>query len=418
MRKHSRGSSPEAPLGLPFSLSRPVFLIKRTPNASSPSTAQTEILVEWIPDPEQRYAVLAESQLLTEIDFSAELAEDGQLASLNSASREQVTPTITALGQLVAQAAGVAAQAAAFAVEDQLARIAGRINEPSHLDSATKRPMSWVEATKDYKVVSDREQKAWARPETLLTDAFPKSSAFANAFFPRTDAERAWLVTARQRAVEATKDECTPAFETCSDACKTKDEPARTECTSACVTDRKRYEAHSDSALDARLLDTVLKMPQREVRNRHAACLEAGISFLKLSALSSVAVQKPKWCAPAEGETVATLEREWDKTVDVGGEAARVEMLKKYLKREPAPTRGGKGPPFADQDLARQQLAELATAIANKRAALRGKVEEETLRPLALWRDEKTSAEEITGDPKVGLERPPYVIVVEKGWNE
>ena len=85
-------------------LPRPVFKLKVTPDATDTSQANYQLTVEYVPDPEQTYSLRLSPTALTETSFAFQYSESlpGVLSSIGGGVKEQVTPTITAIGDFAA----------------------------------------------------------------------------------------------------------------------------------------------------------------------------------------------------------------------------------------------------------------------------------------------------------------------------
>ena len=92
--------------GVPFHLTKPVFMLKETPLAGGKSKYALDL--QWVGDLENQYTLNVSPALLTSIDFAMGLGAHGELKTTSSASREEITPMIKAIGEFVATGIGAA----------------------------------------------------------------------------------------------------------------------------------------------------------------------------------------------------------------------------------------------------------------------------------------------------------------------
>jgi hypothetical protein len=357
--------------GIPFTLTKPEYLVTKGPKEGAPHVAVYTVSVNWVPDPDMRFAVKADAQGLAEIDFSMTLGTEGQLTAANSASRDQLVPTITSVGQFVTEAVKLTALSAAD-TSSQLSRIISRVDDND----------SQIRDGSSYRAATQAEKDAWLKLSAEWR-SFSKSSQFAASAYPRNEMDRMWIATAHQRAADANS---------------------------------------APGKLDAALLKPLLNLPRRELRNRHASCLEITLSALRLSSIDQIGSVAPKRCAPpplAAGQTVQDqirlVQAQWNKVVGVESEAARLAVLAEYLASIPAADRGGDQPAFADYVLARAQLDQVIGDIAKKRGALRGKIKPKTSDALVIHSAQKSTPATVAANAQVVADKPAYVVVIEKG---
>ncbi len=105
----------DAPEGVPLTLTKPVFVITETrATLEKPNTSYT-LAVDYVPDADQRFTVALSPATLAEADLKLLLGDLGQLTELNSATRDQVVPTLKAVGSFLTKAVGAVATAAGTA---------------------------------------------------------------------------------------------------------------------------------------------------------------------------------------------------------------------------------------------------------------------------------------------------------------
>ena len=95
--------------GIPFMLPRPVFNLAITPDATEASKANFQLTLEYVPDPKQTYSLRLAPTVLTETSFMFNYSESlpGVLSSIGGGMKEQVTPTIKAIGDFTASVIGL-----------------------------------------------------------------------------------------------------------------------------------------------------------------------------------------------------------------------------------------------------------------------------------------------------------------------
>lgn len=86
--------------GIPFNLVRPQYNLSvvANPNEDAEQKILYKLNVSYVPDPTQQYTLTLDSGLFTESDFSLEIGPLGQITSSKSAIRDQIVPTVKALG--------------------------------------------------------------------------------------------------------------------------------------------------------------------------------------------------------------------------------------------------------------------------------------------------------------------------------
>lgn len=93
---------PAANGGVPITLSRPEFVVKKI-EGSDPE--QYQISVSYVPDPDQRYAIRLSPALLSSIDLSLAFNETGGLTTSTATIKDQIAPATLALFKVAASAA-------------------------------------------------------------------------------------------------------------------------------------------------------------------------------------------------------------------------------------------------------------------------------------------------------------------------
>lgn len=105
--------SADAGAGIPFQLTRPVFRL--TEKLATPQTGMTTYVLSlgYEADPHQRYSLLIDTGRFSESDLTVKLGSIGNLTQMNSSARDQLVPTLVAIGEFAASAVTLAATASA-----------------------------------------------------------------------------------------------------------------------------------------------------------------------------------------------------------------------------------------------------------------------------------------------------------------
>jgi hypothetical protein len=112
--------------GIPFTLPMAEYKLLRD---GTGTPARYKVAVSYVPDPAHRYTIRLSPALLANVDFGAELGEQGELGAASAKTVEQITPTLKAVGGLVvsvlaAAAPRVAVPAAAMAIDERKGSLA------------------------------------------------------------------------------------------------------------------------------------------------------------------------------------------------------------------------------------------------------------------------------------------------------
>jgi hypothetical protein len=101
-----------APTGIPFALTRPEYTLARTPPAEGQKLPTYTLGVTYEPDPSHKYTLKINPGIFADPNFTVKLAAGGTLQATTVTFTEQITPTITTLGQFTASIIGALAVAA------------------------------------------------------------------------------------------------------------------------------------------------------------------------------------------------------------------------------------------------------------------------------------------------------------------
>jgi hypothetical protein len=179
------GLSSGQTVGVPFTLTKPEFTIKKI-EGSDPERYQ--ITAAYVPDPSQRFALRLDPTWLSKIDFNMVLGPGGGLTSTSADVKDQIIPFATSMVKLAASAAQMAA---ALSVTDQgvgagaclsqagIGRLAQCAIE-SVEDPACARAKDGIKARIDRALIGDKDDKG-AVLETLFARTDDESKCFALA---------------------------------------------------------------------------------------------------------------------------------------------------------------------------------------------------------------------------------------------
>ncbi len=92
---------------MPYSLVRAEYTVTRSPPPEGEKRPSYTLGVTYEPDPKQTYSVRLDPALFSDPAFVLKLSASGTVVGTNAQATEQITPTITALGTLIASIASV-----------------------------------------------------------------------------------------------------------------------------------------------------------------------------------------------------------------------------------------------------------------------------------------------------------------------
>ena len=190
--------------GIPFQMPRPRFTISENTSANSSSATAYTVNLDYEPDPLQRYSINIDPAILTKIGFQLTYGEFGQIVSTTSSTTEELTPTITAVGQFLVSALESGAKIAA-AFDSSV------VSEQDPYQQVKWSVETCVEITTIWPTGQNANSPGTAtNAEIAVGNALvtrlakiKTCAAFLNNFHYRTEVERRWLRAARYRLEEA-----------------------------------------------------------------------------------------------------------------------------------------------------------------------------------------------------------------------
>ncbi len=177
-----------APTGVPYSLVRPEYTIARTPPAEGAKKASYTLAVTYEPDANQRYTIRLDPALFSDPDFLLKLSTSGTVVGTTAKATEQISTTITAIGQFAASVA----KAGIFDAFDTRAAIKAEMQSATAPATCTRvattlqRP-PYLEPSTPWSTVADAIS---ARIDTYASDA-----EFSALFEYQTLDEKACLIS-------------------------------------------------------------------------------------------------------------------------------------------------------------------------------------------------------------------------------
>jgi hypothetical protein len=222
--------------GIPIQLTTAEFsLTELPPTEKNPNTSYT-INLSYRPDPAQRFLINLDPAWLHEGDLKLILGKQGQLRQTNTATREQLTPQIKAIGTFVAGAITTAAKFAAGAdMSDDLNRIFSRVIK-KQFKVYIKPEVEEVPQEEDFRAPVrpfqgnlDLQDEPKALIDLLARlNTFQTTEEMVTRFYPRTALEILWLRTAQARAKQETAS-FQPAYRTAKSLFRAELKPEQEE---------------------------------------------------------------------------------------------------------------------------------------------------------------------------------------------
>ena len=205
--------------GIPITLTKPIFTITEAPLKTG--GAEYEVSINWVADNDQRYTINIDPALLTETDFGLTIGSHGHLTTTNSASREQITPTIKTIGQFVATAVGVATKLGAAILDEDDSKpgkdLKARLKEiKDSCDIKSEKCLIWETmelpiigekpiTNKECKETKQFQKRHWRTPTKKEVKALGEliNGVFGNnqqlgKIFPLSKINHQWLISTQQ----------------------------------------------------------------------------------------------------------------------------------------------------------------------------------------------------------------------------
>jgi hypothetical protein len=112
-RRLAAKAEPKKEFGIIYQMTKPQFTIGTIQPTDTTTAPKYTLNVQFVPDPERRFAVSANPRTFNESDLTVSLNSNGAMTDLTHTSREQVTPTIKAIGDFTTSIISAAATVAA-----------------------------------------------------------------------------------------------------------------------------------------------------------------------------------------------------------------------------------------------------------------------------------------------------------------
>ena len=117
-------AEPDKQFGIVYQMTKPQFTISAIQPTDTTTAPKYTLNVEFVPDADRRFAVSSNPGKFSESDITVNLNSNGAMTGLTQTSREQVTPTIKAIGDFTTSIIGAAATYAGvrfYAADDETA---------------------------------------------------------------------------------------------------------------------------------------------------------------------------------------------------------------------------------------------------------------------------------------------------------
>lgn len=166
----SRRLAPEAEpgkeFGIIYQMTKPQFTITISQPSDTSAAPKYTLNVEFVPDPERRFAVYADPGIFKESDLTVNLNTNGAMTGLTEASREQVTPTIKAISDFTTSIIGASATVAGVMMLDD--------KTDNQVAELTRR-----ELAKRLEIYTEKQDTTEAAPKTDLSRSTPDLDALS-----------------------------------------------------------------------------------------------------------------------------------------------------------------------------------------------------------------------------------------------
>lgn len=389
--------------GVPFVLTRPVYMLSRTVPADGPPVYTIEVKNE--PDPKQYYSVRLKTAPFTDPDFLIKFADNGSIASTTSTTTETLTPAITALGSFVGNIIATKALGV-FDKEGLTTQITDAIRD--HPIPACKAAPDLPDLKEEI-LLTGTPVKNMGDQLAAYFVTFKTDKEFTAQFHYRTEGERACLegvkatlvgldAANRATAIKEWNDAESAYLAKHADAAafatrlRTAVESHQTDLIKALVDEAKARR--KDNAALARdqgaLLDKATRtitdpifgnviaqlnyfdnMDSTTWRARHTLYLEARLSELELLRLRDASIAANPKKLSAYRHLLGALELERAQTIGAVELYNRAQMLDAFLARvRDKAIDGGRAPATAEYIAIRQELDTVRVAIDAKRSKI------------------------------------------------
>ncbi|GEM_PF-4413491 len=452
-----RGGEAVVPTGIPYTLVRPVYTLSQTapPADKKPATYALDVTYEL--DPTQTFSLKISPSWFADPTFTMQLAAGGTLQATNAKFTDQLVPTITALGSLVANLIGASTmgvldryessvrEAVAIAIEaNTTAACTGdsdvpRMPLPAGPASRSVRA-AIVERIKDF--TTDNELTSRFHYITVAEKTCLEGVRQAQA--AKVEGAEAELESARNNHTKIYKDDAAfveriarAAKERDADALATIDAEFADEIKKARAAGNKisPLQDSKDKLLGAAktvltiatqkvlpIIVAVVEMDARAWRARHLLYVEREIDEAQIFVLRSPGL------TPAQTATMQTyvslLQRQRAETIGAIELYERALTLSAFLQKvQDKSVEGGRAPATAEYSVARTELDLVLTQMEVRRAATIADAKPAATPPPPAFKPalvkrvkmDEIAASRATGwFEGAGAKAPAYVLVLEE----
>lgn len=399
---HTSTGKSTAPRGIPYSLSRPVYMLTRSVPADDNPPEYT-LAVSYEADPRHTYSLRLDTAPFTDPDFLVQLGDDGILTGTKSTTSETLTPAITAIGSFVSNVLGgkalmVADKGGGLATTiDDLVQESNEIECTRPADQPGANYMRTVEGAAPTTIkqqinrqiasyVTEKEFLArwhYLTNGELLCLKKVRDTIAKDATSKAAETDEEWMearaahlkdypadkpfVDALSAAAETSDAEAMPRLkEQASEAATTTDAQRLKRQQTYSTVERQIRARRVDNA--AKQLDEVIGMNAANWRARHVLYLEDQLAKLELYLLRHPLKLRDKSVVAAAASWQSALRSERASTLGVMSQYARLTALARFLETIPVKTgHGGKAPATTEYATARAEFDSLNAAIDARR---------------------------------------------------
>jgi hypothetical protein len=394
------------PNGVPFVLTRPVYMLSRTVPADDTLPVYT-IEVKNEADPKQYYSVRLKTAPFTDPDFLIKFADNGSIASTTSTTTEILTPAISALGSFVGNIISTKALGV-FDKENLTTQITDVMRDQDHPIPACKAAPD-LPGIKEEVLLSGTPVADVGDQLAAYFATFKRDKDFTEQFHYRTEGELSCLDGVKTTLAGLVTIDPATATKDWNDAeaaylakhadatafatrVRTAVESHQTDQIKALVVEVKaQRKANAALARDQRVLldkanraiaalvfgDAIAQlnffdnMDSKTWRARHTLYLEARLSELELLHLRDASIASSPKKFSAYRHLLGAFELERARTIGAVELYNRGQMLGAFLARvRDKAVDGGRAPATAEYTAIRQELDTVRAAIDAKRTKL------------------------------------------------
>lgn len=461
----------QPPTGLPFTLTKPMFVVAETRSTLENPHPSYSLAVAFVPDPDQRFTLSQSPATFSERDFKVILGELGEINELNAASRDKLAPTLKAIGSFMTKGVGaLATGGATSALFDEAAKqpkffaniekyVGNEECSPSGECKARQTKAQCAELGASFAKLKERWERnpqvdllfALDEKEERLLDVTIEAIACdkkeysqdVGALVQKYKASNGALVVLDDFSKVASKSDLLSANAALEKSSLPDDQ--KLELKSLSFSAQSKVVGNIEAAEELALI-------KQGWRHAYASFLERSIDHLDRQEAIALRAAANSAAAGTEAQAkLASIRSEssslrlaWARVIEAQQEYLRAEILRGVLaaiaEREKGADPANKAESFSDYAVAQKELSSLEATIAAKRAALvpakkdapRTPPATRTIIPTVLWALKDNSdgdwvrkclsgeadstcravpwSEQNTGNPL-----PEFVVVVEKG---